>query len=231
MANMYSYMRISTKEDREKQRFTRQENALTKYAADNKIEYVFQFREDVSGKSFKNRTEWQRLEKIVQPGDTIVFKDISRFTREAEAGYTKYMSLMQKGINLIFLDNPTVSTDYIRELLHVAEQQDLVAKTSLESTVKLLLIVELNRAEQERLTISKRTKDGMQAAKEKAEREGREWRAGRKPGQLDKMTDELQADIVLYLSDRSIKASELMRKHNISRNTFKKYVDKVKEEM
>ena len=197
MANMYAYMRISTKEDREKQRFTRQENALTKYAADNKIEYVFQFREDVSGKSFKNRTEWQRLEKIVQPGDTIVFKDISRFTREAEAGYTKYMSLMQKGINLIFLDNPTVSTDYIRELLHVAEQQDLVAKTSLESTVKLLLIVELNRAEQERLTISKRTKDGMQAAKEKAEREGREWRAGRKPGQLDKMTDELQADIVL----------------------------------
>ncbi|MCX4377737.1 MAG: recombinase family protein [Lachnospiraceae bacterium] len=231
MANMYAYMRISTKEDREKQRFTRQENALTKYAADNKIEYVFQFREDVSGKSFKNRTEWQRLEKIVQPGDTIVFKDISRFTREAEAGYTKYMSLMQKGINLIFLDNPTVSTDYIRELLHVAEQQDLVAKTSLESTVKLLLIVELNRAEQERLTISKRTKDGMQAAKEKAEREGREWRAGRKPGQLDKMTDELQADIVLYLSDRSIKASELMRKHNISRNTFKKYVEKVKEEM
>lgn len=231
MANMYAYMRISTKEDREKQRFTRQENALTKYAADNKIEYVFQFREDVSGKSFKNRTEWQRLEKIVQPGDTIVFKDISRFTREAEAGYTKYMSLMQKGINLIFLDNPTVSTDYIRELLHVAEQQDLVAKTSLESTVKLLLIVELNRAEQERLTISKRTKDGMQAAKEKAEREGREWRAGRKPGQLDKMTDELQADIVLYLSNRSIKASELMRKHNISRNTFKKYVDKVKEKM
>ena len=231
MANMNAYMRISTKEDREKQRFTRQENALTKYAADNKIEYVFQFREDVSGKSFKNRTEWQRLEKIVQPGDTMVFKDISRFTREAEAGYTKYMSLMQKGINLIFLDNPTVSTDYIRELLHVAEQQDLVAKTSLESTVKLLLIVELNRAEQERLTISKRTKDGMQAAKEKAEREGREWRAGRKPGQLDKMTDELQADIVLYLSDRSIKASELMRKHNISRNTFKKYVEKVKEEM
>ena len=34
----------------------------------------------------------------------------------------------------------------------VAEQQDLVAQVSLESTVKLLLIVELNRAEQERLT-------------------------------------------------------------------------------
>lgn len=222
MENYYSYMRISTKEERTKQKYNRQEKALARYAEDNGIEYVFQFKEDVSGKSFKNRTEWQRLEKIVQPGDTVIFKDISRFTREAEAGYTKYMELMNKGVNLIFIDNPTISTDYIRELLHIAEQQDLVAKTSLESTVKLLLIVELNRAEQERLTISKRTKDGMAASPNKA---------GRKPGQLDKLTEELQGDIVLYLADRSIKAVDLMKKHNISRNTFKKYVEYVKEHM
>lgn len=222
MANYYSYMRISTKEERTKQKYNRQEKALARYAKDNGIEYVFQFKEDVSGKSFKNRIEWQRLEKIVQPGDTVIFKDISRFTREAEAGYTKYMELMNKGVNLVFIDNPTISTDYIRELLHIAEQQDLVAKTSLESTVKLLLIVELNRAEQERLTISKRTKDGMAASPNKA---------GRKPGQLDKLTEELQGDIVLYLADRSIKAVDLMKKHNISRNTFKKYVEYVKEHM
>ena len=132
------------------------------------------------------------------------------------------MELMHKGVNLIFIDNPTVSTDYIQQLLHVAEQQDIVAKTSLESTVKLLLIVELARAEQERKTISQRTKDGMAASPNKA---------GRKPGQLDKMTDELQADIVLYLADRSIKGSDIMRKHNISRNTLKKYVERVKENM
>lgn len=222
MANYYSYMRISTKEDREKQRYSRQEKALVRYGDEHKIEYVFQFKEDVSGKSFKNRAEWQRLEKIVQPGDTIVFKDISRFTREAEAGYMKYMELMHKGVNLVFIDNPTVSTDYIQELLHVAEQQDIVAKTSLESTVKLLLIVELARAEQERKTISQRTKDGMAASPNKA---------GRKTGQLDKLTDDLQADIVLYLADRSIKAVTIMNKHGISRNTFKKYVEYVKANM
>ena len=55
--------------------------------------------------------------------------------------------------------------------------------------------------------------------------------AGRKQGQLDKLTDELQADIVLYMSDRNIKASDLMKKHNISRNTFKKYVENVKASM
>ena len=222
MANVYAYMRISTKEEQSKQKFNRQENALAKYANDKQIEYIFQFQEDVSGKSFKSRAEWQRLEKIVQPNDIIVFKDISRFTREAIAGYEKYMELMNKGVNLVFIDNPTVSTDYIKELLHVAKQQDLVAKTSLESTVKLLLIVELNRVEQERLIISKRTKDGMAASPNKA---------GRKQGQLDKLTDELQADIVLYMSDRNIKASDLMKKHNISRNTFKKYVENVKASM
>lgn len=222
MENWYSYMRISTQEDREKQRFSRQEKALAKYAEEKGIEYVFQFREDVSGKSFKNREEWKRLEKIVQPGDTIVFKDISRFTREAEAGYEKYMYLMEKGVNLVFLDNPTISTDYIKELLHVAEQQDLVARTSLEGTIKLLLIVEFNRSEQERLIISQRTKDGMAASPNKA---------GRKLGQLDKMTEELRADIVLYLADRSVKAVDIMKKHKISRNTFKKYVEKVKANM
>ena len=77
MANVYGYMRISTREDREKQRFSRQESALSRYAKENNVEYVFQFKEDVSGKSFENRAEWKRLEKIVQSGDTIVFKDIS----------------------------------------------------------------------------------------------------------------------------------------------------------
>lgn len=224
-------MRISTQEERGKQKYSRQENALARYAKDNNVEYVLQFKEDVSGKSFENRAEWKRIEKIIQSKDTIVFKDITRFTREAENGYSKYIEFMERGINLVFIDNPTLSTDYIKGLLDIAEQQEIVARTVMQSMVKILLITELARTEKEREIISQRTKDGMKAHKEEAERQGKEWRAGRKPGQLDKMTDELQADIVLYLADRSIKASNLMRKHNISRNTFKKYVEIVKGSM
>lgn len=82
MGNYFSYMRISTKEERGKQKYTRQENSLERYARNQGIDYVIQFREDASGKSFINRSEWNRLEKIIQSGDTIVFKDITRFTRE-----------------------------------------------------------------------------------------------------------------------------------------------------
>ena len=153
MGNTFAYMRISTKEERGLQKYGRQEKALTKYAKDNNLEYILIAKEDESGKSFSNRKEWKKLEKLVQSGDTIVFKDISRFTREAEKGYQKYMELLEKGIELIFIDNQTISTPYIKQLLNVAEKQNLVAKTSLESTVKLLLIVELDRVEQERLIL------------------------------------------------------------------------------
>lgn len=74
------------------------------------------------------------------------------------------MELMKKRIELVFIDNPTVLTSYIKELIHVAEQQDLVAQVSLKSTVKWLLIVELNRVEQVRLILSKRTKDGLSSS-------------------------------------------------------------------
>ena len=112
MCNVYSYMRISTSEERDLQKFTRQESALQRYARENDIEYLLEFREDKSGKNFTERKQWQKLESIVQPGDMIIFKDICRFTREAEQGYVKYMELLNKGVELIFIDNQTVASVY-----------------------------------------------------------------------------------------------------------------------
>lgn len=215
MCNFYNYMRISTEEERGLQKFTRQENALQRYAKENGIEYLLEFREDKSGKNFTDRKQWKKLESIVQAGDTIIFKDVCRFTRQAEQGYEKYMELLNKGVELIFIDNQTISTPYIKQLLNVARKQNLVAKTSLESTVKLLLIVELDRAEQERATTVQRIKDGIKASDKKS---------GRPVGKLDKITDDLKMDIQLYLNNRSVKQIDLMKKHDISRNTLKKYI-------
>lgn len=223
MANTYFYMRISTKESSDKQSFQRQSKALETYAKNNNLKYNDRtvFKDDISGSTFK-RDDWEALESILKSGDTIIFKEISRFTRQAEEGYNKYMELMENGINLIFLDNPTVSTDYIKQLTNIANNQQLVTKTALEGTIKLLLIVELDRVQKEREIIVERIKQGLEASDKKS---------GRKVGQLDKMNDELREDINLFLHDRSIKQVDLMRKHNISRNTLKKYVERVKEEL
>lgn len=220
MGNYFSYKRISTKEERGLQKFNRQSKAIERYAEENEIEFIAEFEEDESGKDFDNRKEWQKLEKLLQSGDTIVFKDISRFTRETENGYKKYMELMEKGVNLIFLDNKTVCTEYIKQLLNVAEQQNLIAKISLENTIKLLLYVELDRAEQERIILINRIKNGIAASGKKQ---------GRKEGVPIKLTEELTADIKEYLKDRNITMAALMKKHNISRNTIMKYIAIVKE--
>ena len=212
----FSYSRIST--DEEKQRFNRQEKALSKYAQEHGIKYFREFKDECSGSTF-DRPEFKELDAHLQNGDTVVMKDLSRFTREAENGYKKYMQWLNKGINIVFIDNPTISSDYIRQMISTAEQQDLVTKTAMEAIIKLLLIVELDRAQKHREYISKAIKDGIEASNKKS---------GRKEGQLDKMTDELKSDIILYLGDRSITQIELMKKHEISRNTLKKYVEFVK---
>ena len=87
---------------------------------------------------------------------------------------------------------------------------------TLEVVIRLLLVTELDRAEKERDITVKIIKDGIKASSKKS---------GRKEGQLDKMTPELEADIRKFLIDRSIKQIDLMNKYNISRNTLKKYIE------
>lgn len=213
MGNYYSYKRIST--DTERQNFNRQIKSLERYAAENGIEYLIEFTEEKSAKNFTDRPQFKKLDKILQAGDTVVFKDLSRFTREAENGYNKYMEWLGRDISIVFIDNPTVSSEYIRQMLKTAESHDIVTKTAMEGVIKLLLIVELDRAEQQRRYISKAITDGIAASNKKS---------GRKKGQVDKMTENLKTDIELYLNDRKITQAELMKKHSVSRNTLKKYI-------
>ena len=86
---------------------------------------------------------------------------------------------------------------------------------TLEVVIRLLLVTELDRAEKEREITVKRIKDGIRASSKKS---------GRKEGQLDKMTLELEVDIRKFLADRSIKQIDLINRYNISRNTLKKYI-------
>lgn len=225
MSKIVVYMRISTEEDRGKQTFSRQEMAISRWQKENNIEISERkiYKDDASGKSFDHQA-WKELESDIQPGDTIVFKDICRFTRERDNGYKKYMDFRDRGINLVFIDNPTLNTEYINAMQCTADklkEENIVGGMTLEFVVKLLLVTELDRAEKERLITRQRIIDGIKASDKKS---------GRPVGKLDKMSDELRKDIKAFLNDRTIKQVDLMKKHNISRNTLKKYIEIVKEE-
>lgn len=219
MGRLFGYLRISTKEERRKQKFTRQEHALKSWCTENNEEIPERrmYRDDASGKSF-NRASWKEMEQDVQAGDTIIFKDICRFTRERDNGYKKYMELLNRGIELIFLDNPTLNTEYIKSMQNSAEKmkrENIVGGMTLEFVIRLLLVTELDKAEKERETTVKRIKDGIAASDKKS---------GRKIGQLDKLSPELENDIRVYLVNRSVKQIDLINRYNISRNTLKKYI-------
>lgn len=224
MGKTFAYMRISTKEERGLQRFTRQEQAIARWSKENAAEIPERriYRDDASGKSF-DRPAWKELENDVGTGDKIIFKDICRFTREYERGFEKYMELLKRGIELVFIDNPTVSTAYIRAMMDIASRQtNRIAQKSLRDTIELLLLVELDRAEQEREITVRRIKDGIAASSKKS---------GRPSGKLDKLTQELEADLRRFaaqsVTNRTITLSYLMEKHRISRNTLKKYLSVV----
>ncbi len=52
------------------------------------------------------------------------------------------MEWLNRGINVVFIDNPTVSSEYIKQMMDVAQAQDLVTRTAMEGVIKLLLIVD-----------------------------------------------------------------------------------------
>lgn len=104
---VYGYCRISTN----KQSIERQIRNISKeYPTAHIITEAF------TGTKI-NRKEFNKLLKAVKTGDTIVFDSVSRMSRNAEDGIKLYMTLFDKGINLVFLKEHYIDTSVYAEML------------------------------------------------------------------------------------------------------------------
>ena len=54
----------------------------------------------------QTRPQWEKLMGKIQRGDTIIFDSVSRMSRNAEEGFKDYKALYEKGVNLIFINEP-----------------------------------------------------------------------------------------------------------------------------
>ena len=180
-----------------------------------KLKLFFGFEEDnrlYSIEVFKKEVTFLSTEVIGLPLEKLL-------SFMSDNGYKKYMELLNKGVEMVFIDNPTLNTEYIKSMQNSADkmkEENIIGGMTLEFVIRLLLVTELDRAEKEREITVKRITDGIKASSKKS---------GRKTGQLDKMTPELQKDIEKFLTDRSIRQIDLMNKYHISRNTLKKYIE------
>ena len=161
MGTEYGFLRISTShQDIGRQRI----NILKAYP--NAIIY-----EEVhSGGDYNGCTVLNKLLKIVQAGDTIVFDSVSRFTRDNITGPEEYRRLFKMGVNLIFLNEPYINTDNYRKALEVALPRtgtfiDPIIKGVEEALLQLAeqqVQEAFNQANKEMQDIRKRTSQALQ---------------------------------------------------------------------
>ena len=64
-----------------------------------------------------DRPEWNKLNRKLKYGDTIVFDEVSRMSRNAKEGFALYQRLFNIGINLVFLKEPHMNTDSYKEAM------------------------------------------------------------------------------------------------------------------
>ncbi|MDO4187525.1 MAG: recombinase family protein [Lachnospiraceae bacterium] len=130
---VYGYARVSTKH----QSISRQIDNLKKVDSS-----IIIFQEAFTGTKM-DRPVWNKLMKIVKEGDTIVFDEVSRMSRDAEEGFEAYKDLYNRGISLQFIKESTLNTDNFRNAstksieINVSTGSKLITKKSIEAKKKI----------------------------------------------------------------------------------------------
>ena len=97
---IYAYCRVSTQH----QKIARQITNITAIYPNATI-----IREFFTGTT-QNRPQWEKFIPQVKKNDTIVFDSVSRMSRNAEEGFNDYKMLYERGVHLIFLNEPLINT-------------------------------------------------------------------------------------------------------------------------
>ena len=161
---LYGYCRISTR----KHNIERQVRNILAVFPDAII-----IQEIYTGTKFQGRKELEKLLKIVQTGDTIIFDSVSRMSRNADEGFQLYEGLFRKGIHLIFLKEPHINTDTYKkamgnQLNMTGDAVDLILEginRYLLELAKSQIRLAFEQAEKEVSDLRQRTKEGIETAR------------------------------------------------------------------
>lgn len=161
---IYGYVRISTK----KQSIDRQiRNILRVYPEALIVKEVY------TGTKFQGRKEFDKILRLVQNSDTIVFDSVSRMSRNAEEGFEEYERLFYRGINLVFLKEPHIDTATYKvamqnQIKMTGTDVDYILKGVNEYLMQLAkeqIRIAFEQAEKEVTDLHQRTKEGIETAR------------------------------------------------------------------
>ena len=237
---MYAYCRVST----ERQSLKRQIDNIA--AAFPEITERCYYTEKYTGTT-ADRPAWTRLLARVQPGDTIVFDEVSRMSRDAAEGAKQYEALYSKGVSLVFLKEPHINTDAYREAMQKAANVqtgttgDEIGDCAMEFVQRVMMILArkqitlaFEHAQKERDDLSRRTKEGIQAARKARIEAGVEEPFDFNRGKtIETKKSKAAKELIRKHSkdfDGTLKDVECMKLAGIARNTYFKYKRELKTE-
>ena len=217
--SIYGYCRVSTP----KQSMERQvRNILLEYPN------ALLIKEAYTGTSM-NRPEWNKLNRIVRQGDTIVFDSVSRMSRNAEEGFALYEALYRKGIYLVFLKEHHIDTATYQKALSgniamTGTHVDYILKginEYLMALAKEQIRLAFAQAEKEVEDLHQRTREGILTARLNGKQIGRRKGAcyeTKKAAAAKKIIQTHSKEFGGTLDD-----GECIRLTGLSRNTYYKY--------
>ena len=231
-ARIYGYCRISTM----KQKIERQIDNIKREYPDATI-----IEESYTGTT-TDRPNFNKLIKNLKQGDTIVFDEVSRMSRNASEGIKVYEQLFDMGVNLIFIKEPHINTSVYRDRMN--KQIEKLSSTGSKATDKLLesimsalheYTIDLAReqielafktAQAEVDFLHQRTSEGVRKAQAQGKQVGRAQGAKVET----KKAKECKARIMELSKDfnGSNKDTEVMAILGIARNTYYKYKNELK---
>lgn len=169
---VYGYVRISTPTQNPQRQIR---NILSKYPEAEIFEEVY------TGTRFYGRKELDRLLKKVQRGDTIVFDEASRMSRNAEEGIALYKDLFERNIEMVFLKEPQICSETYRQSIRQTLNVDVSTGDEAADEFMTAIIDAINRytltlaekqirmafeqAQTEVEYLRRRTSEGIAAAK------------------------------------------------------------------
>ena len=226
----YAYLRIS----RQSQSIERQRRNVLAYGVSEKNIYE----EAYTGTKIVGRKKWNDLVKKVKTGDTIVFDSVSRMSRNAQEGVQEYMSLYERGVELVFIKEPHINTETYKQALgnNIALTGDDVddiligVNKYLKKLATKQIELAFQQAEKEVTDLQQRTKEGIETARTNGKQIGQV--KGSKL--VTKKSLEAKAKIKKYHKDFGgvlERDEEVWTLCGISRNSYYKYKREILQEL
>lgn len=153
---IFGYIRVSIKDQNPKRQF----EAIKEFEKTIKDENIYLDKQ--TGKDF-NREKYQNLKLILGEGDTLIVKELDRLGRNKEMIKEELNELNNKGVRIKILNIPTT-------LIELPEENSWVIKMVNNILIEVLGAI----AEDDRIKIRQRQKEGIIIAKRQGIYKGRQ---------------------------------------------------------